>query len=225
MRVACWGHFGVPVLLFPTGAADYLDHERFLMLHKLEPLIEAGRIKVYTCDGITAEGWLNANAHPAHKSWMQACFDRYLVAELLPHIKDDCGGTTGIIASGASIGAYNAVTAACRHPEWFSRVIGMSGTYAFDRWMSGFTDANYYFSQPLYFVPRLQGPDLDALRQVHFVLAAGQGRAEAPEESRRMAEVLSARGVSVDLQIWGPDVHHDWPTWRTWLPLFLDSAT
>jgi esterase/lipase superfamily enzyme len=182
MRVACWGHFGVPVLLFPTGAADYLDHERFLMLHKLEPLIEAGRIKVYTCDGITAEGWLNANAHPAHKSWMQACFDRYLVAELLPHIKDDCGGTTGIIASGASIGAYNAVTAACRHPEWFSRVIGMSGTYAFDRWMSGFTDANYYFSQPLYFVPRLQGPDLDALRQVHFVLAERPRRIGRPSD-------------------------------------------
>ena len=30
-------------------------------------------------------------------------------------------------------------------------------------------------------------------------------------------------GANVDLQIWGHDVHHDWPTWRTMLPLFLSK--
>ena len=82
---------------------------------------------------------------------------------------------------------------------------------------------DYYFNQPLMFVPQLQdGPALTLLRSRRFVVATGQGRAEAPDESRRLARVLATQGIPVDLEIWGDDVHHDWPTWRTMLPLFLD---
>jgi esterase/lipase superfamily enzyme len=55
------------------------------------------------------------------------------------------------------------------------------------------------------------------------VLASGQGRAEAPDESVRLAKLLESKGVKVDLEIWGPDAHHDWPTWRTMLPMFLSK--
>lgn len=222
MKVGCWGHFGKPVVLFSTAAADYLDYERFLMMDALQELIDGGRIKVYCCDG-AAHPWLDPEAHPAHKSWMQACFDRYVTEELLPFVSEDCGGIRGFVAAGASLGAYNSVNAACKHPDWFDAVIAMSGTYDFDRWMGRHRDLNYYYNQPLYFVPNMgPGPQLDALRRVRFVIATGQGRAEAPNESVRMADVLRVRGVPVDLEIWGEDQHHDWPTWRAMLPLFLD---
>ena len=42
-----WGHFGTPVLLFPTAGGDAEECERFRMLVVLRPLVEAGRIKVY----------------------------------------------------------------------------------------------------------------------------------------------------------------------------------
>ena len=38
-----------------------------------------------------------------------------------------------------------------------------------------------------------------------------------------MAELLKAKGLPTTLEIWGQDVHHDWPTWRTMLPLFLEK--
>ncbi|TNE91630.1 MAG: esterase [Deltaproteobacteria bacterium] len=223
MRIAAWGHFGRPVVLFATAASDELDYERFKLIHVLKPLMEAGRIKVYSVSSVAGEGWLSKDAHPGHKSWLQHCYDRYLGEEAFPAIAEDCGGFTHFVTAGASIGAYNAVTALLKHPDYVDLAIGMSGTYDFDRWMHGHRDEFYYFNQPMYFVPNLpEGALLDELRTKRVVLATGQGRAEAPDESRRMSQVLDAKGIPNDLEIWGKDVHHDWPTWRTMLPMFLD---
>lgn len=222
MRLVRYGDWGVPLLLFPTAGGDHLDNERFKLIHVLQPLIEAKRIKVYACESVSGEAWCNPDAPPWHKSWLQARFDDYLLHELLPAISEDSGGVKGFIAAGASLGAFNAVTVAAKHPSWFRLVVAMSGTYDFDRWMGGHRDQNYYFNQPLYFLPRLpDGPQKDALRQVRFVIASGAGRAEAPWESQRLAAILRGHGVHVDLELWGEDAHHDWPTWRTMLPMFL----
>lgn len=224
LQVARWGWYGKPVLLFSTAAADCLDYERFLMIRMLWPLIEAGRIKVYSCGSITGEAWMNRDAHPAQRAALQAAFADYVEQELLPHIERDCDGLAGgYCAAGASIGAFNALHASLRSPHRFDLCISMSGTYAFDRWMDGWRDDTYYHHQPLLYVGGLpEGPRLDMLRQNRFVIATGQGRAEAPDESRRMAALLQAKGLNTSLEIWGPDCHHDWPTWRTMLPMFLD---
>ncbi len=42
-----WGTIGQPVLVFPTAGGDAEEIERFLLIRVLEPLIAAGRIKVY----------------------------------------------------------------------------------------------------------------------------------------------------------------------------------
>lgn len=224
MSMAAWGHFGRPVVLIATAASDALDYERFKLIHALKPLLDAGRIKVYSIASIAGDAWLDKDAHPAHKTWLQAQYDQYLVNEVFPAISADCGGTRGFVTAGASIGAFNAVTALLKHPDWVDTAIGMSGTYDFDRWVGDHRDSHYYFNQPMYFVPHLpEGPMLDQLRQRRIVLATGQGRAEAPDESRRMSQVLWAKGIPNSLEIWGHDVHHDWPTWRTMLPMFLDK--
>ena len=166
---------------------------------------------------------MNGDAPPWHRSWIQRRFDEYLEHELLPYIERDCEGYRGYVAAGASIGAYNAVNSAAKHPEWFSHVVAMSGTYDFDRWMGGHRDENYYFNQPMYYLSGVpEGPQLQGIRRIHWTIASGQGRAEAPQESVRIADLLRVRGAQVDLQIWGQDAHHDWPTWRTMLPMFLD---
>lgn len=224
MTVAAWGHFGKPVVLFATAAGDALDYERFKLIHVLKPLMKAGRIKVYSVGSVAGEGWLSKEAHAGHKTWLQTQYDKYLVNEVFPAIAEDCGGYRPFVTAGASIGAYNAVTALLKHPEWVDLAIGMSGTYDFDRWVGDHRDSHYYFNQPMYFVPNLpEGPALDQLRSRRVVLATGQGRAEAPDESVRLSKLLDAKGIRNDLEVWGTDVHHDWPTWRTMLPMFLDK--
>jgi esterase/lipase superfamily enzyme len=224
MPVATWGHAGRPVVLFPTAGGDFLECERFLMIRVLAPLIEAGRIRVYACGSVSAEGWLSEEAPPWHKSWLQARFDAYVARELVPWIRHDAGQPAArLVATGASLGAYNAVNAATKHPELFGTTIAMSGTYWFDRWMNGFTDENYYYNQPVRFLPNLgEGPQLDLLRQSYFHLASGRGRWEAPNESLALGQMFGQKGVPNWVELWGEDVDHDWPTWRTMLPMFLE---
>jgi esterase/lipase superfamily enzyme len=224
MTVARWGLSGKPVLIFPTASADCYDYERFLMIQVLQPLISAGRIRVYCCETNLADSWCDGDAHPLHKSFLQTRLDAYVEKELLPHLARDNGGRRDFVVAGASLGAFNAVNTAAKHPEWFSHVVAMSGTYDFDRWMSGMRDDNYYFNQPMLYLAGVgPGPQRDGIRGVHWVIASGQGRYEAPDESRRIAALLERQGAHVNLELWGGDVHHDWVTWRAMLPLFLDK--
>lgn len=225
MHVGRFGHYGKPVLLFPTGGGDFLEHERFLMIRALRPLIEAGRIKVYTVDNINRDGWISPDAPPRRKTSLQAAFDAYLVSELAPYVRADCGGTDQAFATaGASLGAYNAVTAVTKHPELFDLAVTMSGTFDLSRWLGAYRDDDFYFNHPLDFVPNL-GPSaqLDALRRARFVLGVGQGRWDNPANSFRMARVLGDKGVWNRVELWGADADHDWPTWRAQLPMFLDK--
>jgi esterase/lipase superfamily enzyme len=37
--------------------------------------------------------------------------------------------------------------------------------------------------------------------------------------------VLGAKGVPNYVDLWGPEWHHDWVTWREMLPKYLDRWT
>ena len=52
ISLARWGHYGVPVLVFPTAGGDAEEIERNHLVGYLTALVEAGRIKVYSCDSV-----------------------------------------------------------------------------------------------------------------------------------------------------------------------------
>lgn len=222
--VARWGHFGTPVLLFPTAGGDAEECERFLMLDVLAPLLEAGRIKVFACDSVAGRVWTDGQSSGAFRARIQNAFDGFVAEELVPAIRNDCRAPDiEIITAGASIGAFNALAAICRHPDVFKTAICMSGTYDLSRWMGGDHTLDFHYSSPLHFLPRLgEGPQLARLRERFVVLATGEGRWEDPGQSWRAAHVLGSKGVPNRVDLWGQQYHHDWPTWREMLPTYLD---
>lgn len=223
MDVAVFGDRGRPLLLFPTAGGDYLEVSRMGLIDAIAELLEQGVVRVYCCGSISGEGWLAPDAHPAHKVWMQDRFDAYVAEELVPWIRHESQDSlVRIISAGASLGACNAVSTHLRHPELFWLSIGLSGTYDFDRWMEGHRSHAYYLHQPFQFLPNLpEGPQLQWLRNGKFYIASGRGRWEAPEESRRLGQLLGAKAIPNYVDLWGADVDHDWPTWRTMLPVIL----
>lgn len=227
VNVARWGHAGQPVLLFPTAGGDFEECERFLMLRVLAPLIDAGRIKVYSVDSIAGRTWMDDRQGGGHKAWVQSRFDAFVYHELVPAIRTDCGrDDIEVITAGASIGAFNALSTLCRHPDVFRAAICMSGTYDLGRWTKGEHTFDYHVSSPLHFVPDLaeDSAQLKLLRSRFVLLATGNGRYEAPHESWAVARTLGARGVPNRVDIWeGSD--HDWTTWRAMLPKYLDALT
>ena len=226
VSVVRWGTFGTPVLLFPTAGGDAEEIERFHVIDSLAGLIEAGRIKVYSIDSVAGRTWIEGEGSDAWRAAVQTRFHEFVRHEVVPAIRTDCHTPDlGVIAAGASIGAYNAVAVLCRYPDAFTHAVGLSGTYDLTRFLDGPPNGDFYFSSPLHFVPQLEGPALGTLRSRFVLLASGQGRAENVGESWRMAHVLGARGIPNRVDAWGEEWNHDWPTWRRMFPQYLDELT
>jgi len=224
---ARWGHFGRPLLLFPTAGGDCEECERMLMIRALSPLIEAGRLKVYSPDSVAGRAWINDDFSPAHKAWVQNQYDAFVYHELVPAIRADCrSDDIELFTAGASIGAFNAVVSLVRHPDAFALAIGMSGSYNLHPWMDGVDTLDFYYSSPIHFLPEHpEDRTLAALRRRFAILAVGEGPWERPGNSWQMAHALGRRGVPNRVDLWGPEHDHDWPTWREMLPKYLDEHT
>ncbi len=225
VTVARYGHYGTPVLLFPTAGGDAEECERMLMIRALRPLIDGGKIKVYSPDSVAGQAWIDLNLSAGHKAWVQNQYDGYVYDELVPMIRRDCNSADiEIITAGASLGGFNAVASVCRHPDVFKTAISMSGTFDFTGWMEGHHPDDFHMASPIHFLPYLEeGHQLRALRQRFIIFAVGEGRWETPRNSWRMAAVLGRRGVPNRVDLWGKDHDHDWPSWREMLPKYLSE--
>jgi esterase/lipase superfamily enzyme len=227
ITVVRWGHLGVPVLLYPTAGGDAEEIERFHMIDVLSELISAGRIKVYSVDSVAAQRWLTESQEIGFAGRAHNDFDECVLREVVPFIRNDCGGDMGreIFTAGASIGAFNAFASLCRHPEVFAKAICMSGTYDLSKFMKGALEGEFHRASPLHFLPQAKDAAyLDKLRTRHVLLLHGEGRAESPEESWKVARCLGAHRVPNHVVSWGKDWPHDWVTWRKMLPQYLAES-
>lgn len=225
MSMARWGHFGTPVLVFPTAGGDTEEIERNHLVGACAELVESGRVKLYSCDSVAGRALAGSSGTPAYRMWLLNQFHEAIVNEVLPAIYADLGGQRPrVVTAGASIGAFNSVAVLCRYPDLFEAAICMSGTYQLRRFLDGQFSDDLYLSSPLDFLPGLEGPRLDTLRQRKVILASGEGAWEDIGESWAMADVLGKKGVPNRVDSWGPAFEHDWGTWLRMLPQYLDEV-
>ena len=226
IQLVRWGRIGTPVLLFPTAGGDAEEVERFHLIGVLMPLIEAGRIKVYSTDSIAGKAWISKKHSAEFCSHLQNKFDALIYQEIVPTIREDCETPDiEVIAAGASIGAFNAVASICRHPDVFNKAIALSGTYDLSKNFDCRFTQDFYFCSPLHFLPGLEGPVLEKLRERLILMPSGEGDYEDIGESWRMASVLGDKGIPNRVDSWGADYKHDWVTWREMLPKYLAEYT
>ncbi len=222
IQLVRWGHMGTPVLLFPTAGGDAEEIERFHLIRVLQPLLDAGRIKVYSTDSVAGKAWFSGEHSAEYCSRLQNCFDTLIYKEITPAIRKDCQTENiEIISAGASIGAFNAVATLCRHPDAYKLAIAMSGTFDLSKYLEGSFNQDFYFSSPLHYLPRLEGEQLELLQKRFVVLPSGEGNYEDIGESWRIARTLGSKGVPNRVDSWGANYHHDWVTWREMLPKYL----
>ena len=222
VTVVRWGNFGTPVLLFPTAGGDAEEVERFHLIRALQPLLEQGQVKVFSCDSVAGQWLISGEGSVGHRCWMQNQFHQFVRHELVPAIRNDCRTPDiEVIAAGASIGAFHALAMVCRFPDVFRAAVCMSGTYDLTRFLKGQPTADFYFASPMHFLPDMNGGNLEAIRKRFVVFASGEGRAEDVGESWRAAHLLGSKGIPNRVDPWGPEWHHDWPTWRRMLPQYL----
>ena len=192
-NVVVHGHYGRPVIVFPSEGGSAWDFENNGMLAAVGHVVEAGRAKVYCVDAFdSGERW-------RYESW--------IIDQVAPFIDDDLGGAQDILVTGCSMGAFHAANFVLRRADLFPAAICLSGNYEF-----GVTGE----------VASFHGDHLDWIRsRASFLLVCGQGMWEdttgALESTRNLAGLLAEKGIRHELDLWGHDVPHDWPSWNAQL--------
>ncbi|HSB93860.1 MAG TPA: alpha/beta hydrolase-fold protein [Flavitalea sp.] len=225
MPVAVYGSYGFALLLIPTAAADYLEYERFQLIESLRPFIEAGKIKVFSIDSINRESWMNYEMEGRHKIIRHRQWNDYVYNEIIPFIKQHTSWDTPVIACGASFGALHSANLFFKRPDMLNGCIALSGVYDLTEYSRGYFDDDVYFNSPMHYMPNLQDHViLEQIRQSnHIHIFSGSGDYEDPDSGRRFAEILYRKGIWYDLDIWGSEWKHDWPTWCHALPAILST--
>jgi esterase/lipase superfamily enzyme len=216
-RLIVYGHWGRPVLVFPSELGKRWDWEDTGMIGALAPLVDAGRVKVYCVDGADEWSWRADDVPLEERARRHADYEVRIADGVAPFIHAEAGGE--IIVTGASFGAYHAANFALKRADLFPLAICMSGVYDVSVVGWGEPGDAAYFNNPMAYVQHLQGEHLEWLRsRVSLLLICGQGQWEdttgALESTKRLASLLGEKGIPHELDLWGHDVPHDWPSWQ-----------
>ncbi len=218
MHLWRYGHWGQPLLVFPSAAGFAHEWEVHGMIEALAPSIDAGRLKLYCTESNVAEAFTRRESAPAWRIQRHMAFERYVVGELVAFIRADCRAEgIPVAATGCSLGAYYAANCALKHPETFRWALCMSGRYDIRHFLDGLSNADVYFNNPLAYAAGLSGEALERVRRsTELVLVCGQGQWEEGciEETQALGDLLAAKGIPCHKDLWGHDVSHDWTWWR-----------
>jgi esterase/lipase superfamily enzyme len=220
MELKAYGHYGRPVLAFPAEGGSAWDWEHQGMVGALGPLLEAGRMRLFCVDAIDGATWSDRSIPLEERARRHGGYEAWVLHEVVPHIHHALGGPQEIVTCGASLGAFHAVNFAFRRADLFPLAIGLSGSYDPSAWHGwGERGDATYFNNPMDYVAHLGGDHLGWLRErLSIVLVCGQGMWEdttgALESTRALAGRLAEKGIRHELDLWGHDVPHDWPSWR-----------
>ena len=224
MELKVYGHAGKPVVVFPCQGGRFYEWEDFHMIDAIHWFIDEGKIQLYTMDSIDKQSWANWSAHPANRARRHEDYDRYIIHEVTPFIRNRTSPEQKMISTGCSMGAYHSGNFFFRHPDVFDSVIAISGPASLKIFVGDYMDENVYFNSPLAYLPGLTDPwFLDQYRQSKIIFCCGQGAWEERmlSDIYALKKILEDKAIPAWIDIWGYDVNHDWPWWHKMLPYFL----
>jgi esterase/lipase superfamily enzyme len=219
-----YGHYGRPLLVFASEQGRAWDFENNGMVEAVADLVDAGRAKLYCIDSADAQTWSDRSVPIEERARRHDVYEQWILRDVVPWIHGDCGGAVEIATLGCSLGAYHAANIALRHAEVFPLALCLSGNYDPVTWHAwGDQGDATYFHNPMAYVSNLHGAHLDWLRgRLSLLLVVGQGAWEvdptgALPSTRAFGALLASKGIRCEVDEWGFDVPHDWPSWRAQL--------
>lgn len=216
--VLAYGHYGRPVIAFPSENGAAGDWEERGMIEALSELLDGGRIKLYCLPSFDQESWTRGDLALEERARRHGHYEWWLLSRLVPFVQVD-SHSHELIATGCSFGAYHAVNICLKRADLVPVAVGMSGVYDVSVQGGGERGEAVYFNNPMDYVANLEGGHLAWLReQATLVLVCGQGQWEdttgALDSTRQFGELIAAKGIRHVVDLWGHDVPHDWPSWR-----------
>lgn len=221
MELLVFGHAGARCLVFPTSKGKFYEWEDRGMMNTLRGAIDSGWLQLFCVDSVDAESWYNYEAHPGHRAYRHAQYDGYLYNEVLPLTRSK-NSNPFMIVTGASFGAYHAMSFGLKHPDAVGRILAMSGLYDIRRFTGGYSDDYVYLNNPMQFLANEGDPGrLAMLRNVDIISAIGR-EDRFIQQSRDLSGLLWSRGIGNALREWDGWAH-DWPYWQQMVTLYMSG--
>jgi esterase/lipase superfamily enzyme len=222
MELLVFGHAGARMVVFPSSMGRFFEWEDQGMMHALGEQIERGWLQVFCVDSVDAESWYAKWKRPADRAAYHARYDAYVRDEVLP-LTQCRNDNPFLITTGASFGAYHALSFALRYPQLVGRAIGLSGVYDIREVTAGYTDEHVYPYNPAEFVlGEHAGDRLSAMQRMDIILAIGRDD-PMRGNSEYFSERLWSKGIWNALRIWDGWAH-DWPYWRTMIGTYVAGS-
>ena len=219
--VVRYGHFGRPVVVFPSERGRAWDYENNGMVEAVRFLLDEGRVKLYCVDSFDDLSWSDTWIPLEERARRHGAYAAWITDAVVPWIGSDSPGATDAVVTGCSMGAYHALQFALTRADLFPVALCLSGNYDPAQWSSwGERGEAAYFTNPTDYVGNLHGDHLDWLRQrLYVVLVVGEGAWETHPtgslpSARQLDGLLGEKGIPHELDVWGHDSAHDWDWWQ-----------
>lgn len=214
MEMLIFGHAGLPLLVFPTTRGRFFEYEDGGMTAAIAGQIDNGQVQLFCVDSVDAESWYNRGTHPRYRVQRHLQYERYIIDDVLPLIRQRNGQWGRLLTTGCSFGGFHAVNFAFRHPDLFAGAVSMGGAFDIHDFLGGYWDDDCYFNNAPDYLAGMSDPwYLDRYRNMRIVLAAGEWDI-CLDANLKLSGVLRGLGVPHWLDIWGNHTKHDWPYWR-----------
>jgi esterase/lipase superfamily enzyme len=219
MELLEFGHAGARVVAFPTSRGRFYEWENNGVVGALAHLIENGWLHLVCVDTVDEESWYAYHVHPGARAWRHEQYTGYLVNEVLPWARRRNGHPFTIL-TGASFGAFHALSMALRYPDQVNRVLSMSGLTDIKMFLGGYHNETVYLQNPVDFIPNEHdGWRLDRLREQDIILAVGRDD-RLLHQNRELSGKLWGKGIGNALREWD-GFAHDWPTWYEMVRMYI----
>jgi esterase/lipase superfamily enzyme len=214
-----FGHYGYPVVLFPTFNARFWEAKDFGLINSVSNLIESGQIKIYCPDGADSLSWNNNSATPSDKVKTHIEYEQTILNDVIGFVKHE---TTleRIGVAGCNFGAYHALNLAFKHPDKVEKLICIGGSFDIKPFIDNYYDDDCYFNNPPDYLPNLTDDwYLDKFKTMKIILGTGESD-QYSEQNKNISEILRSKSVNHWLDV-RPNTGHNWEFWREVFPKYL----
>jgi esterase/lipase superfamily enzyme len=215
LEMETYGHWGYPVLAFPTSLGRYSQNKDFKLVASAAAFIDSGKIKLYCIDSIDTLSFYNESMHPSQRIHNYVLYDKFLNEELVPKIMEECN-SQHIAVAGCSFGGYHAANFAFKHPEKTKYLISMGGAFDIKPRLNGFYNDEVFFNNPPDFLTDASDENLWNMK-----IVLGTSDLDFCKEANiSLAHILQQKNIPYWLDIRN-GLTHDWPAWCKMFPDYL----
>jgi len=223
MSVVRYGHWGPPMLYYPTSGGGAGEFDYYGMHKDAKWFIDNGKIQFFAVDGFNKESFYNFDIHPYHRMQSHVAYENFVVEEALPLIfelaKNDYLGCMG-----CSFGAYHALNSQLKRPDLFKLSLSMGGVFDISSYMEGYYDLDVYFNNPVDYVPQINDPWFyDQISKYSRIILMSGANDKFLDGTTRMHDILVDKNIPHHYEIWDPPCDHHEFWWKKQLPYILSK--